>query len=355
MTTTTFRTPENSIDNPSETKKTFRKDLYALWAGILFSFTFTALIWWAGGRLDSITLLPDQGVAWYYWKLPEPTFWTRATAWGFYLMHQVAIWGLIYYSQVRVKHYTTGLHRVNYAALAVNAVFIFIHFIQTHIWYDGLAQDVSIFSSQGSVIVLLVWILLMENSRRGMFFGKKAPISKEIIRFARLYHGYFFAWATIYTFWYHPMVSTSGHLIGFLYMFLLLLQGSLFFTRIHINRWWTFVQEGMVALHGTLVAVMQGNGLWPMFAFGFAGIFIITQMHGLGLSLRTRWLLLITYIVTALWVYSDRGLAQLNEIIRIPVIEYASVFVLAGIFWLGLWVARMVKGQNKSQTEGAPS
>ena len=153
-----------------------------------------------GAALESLPLLPDQGVAWYYWKLPEPTFWTRATAWGFYLAHQITIFGLIYYAQTRVNTYTRGLHAVNYWALAANAVFILLHFVQTHLWYDGLAQDVSIFSSQGSVIVLLVWILLMENSRRGMFFGKKAPISQEIIRFARKYHGYFFAWATIYTF-----------------------------------------------------------------------------------------------------------------------------------------------------------
>jgi len=44
--------------------------------------------------------------------------------------------------------------------------------------------------SQGSVIVLLVWVLLMENSRRGLFFGKKAPIGQEINRAARKYHGY---------------------------------------------------------------------------------------------------------------------------------------------------------------------
>lgn len=322
-----------------------RKDLAALWAGILFSFVFTGLIWWAGGRLEAIVLLPDQGVAWYYWRLPEPTFWTRATAWGFYLLHQLAIFALIYYAQTQVRKYTTGLHPVNYWALGVNAFFILLHFVQTHIWYDGLAQDVSIFTSQGSVIVLLVWVLLMENQRRGMFFGKKAPISKEIVRFARKYHGYFFAWATIYTFWYHPMVATSGHLIGFLYMFLLLLQGSLFFTRIHVNKWWTLVQEITVALHGTLVAVMQGNGIWPMFLFGFLGIFVITQMHGLGLSLRTRALILAGYIGGVLWVYSERGWAQLNEILRIPLIDYLAVFVLAGIIGLGLWIARRLRSR----------
>lgn len=30
---------------------------------------------------------------------------------------------------------------------------------------------------------MLVLILLMENQRRGMFFGKKAPISRDIIWF----------------------------------------------------------------------------------------------------------------------------------------------------------------------------
>ena len=43
--------------------------------------------------------------------------------------------------------------------------------------------------------------------------------------------------------------------------------------------------ELMVLVHGTLVAIAQGAGLWPMFFFGFGGIFVITQMHGLGLKL----------------------------------------------------------------------
>lgn len=334
------------MTNHSQTTQTpqtiQRTDLLVLWGGILFSLVFTGLIWWAGARLDAVPLLPDQGMAWYYWKLPNPTFWSRATSWGFYLAHQIAMWVLIYIGQKSNLKYSASLHKVNIWALGVNAFFIGLHFVQTHIWYDGLAQDVSIFSSQGSVIVLLVWIILMENPRRGIVFGKKMPISKEIIAFARKYHGYFFAWATIYTFWYHPMVSTSGHLIGFVYMFLLLLQGSLFFTRVHINKWWTVVNEFTVLIHGTLVAVMQGNGIWPMFAFGFGGIFIITQMHGLGLSRLVRGLLLAIYIGLALWVYSGRGWASLNEIIRIPVIDYLAVLILAGLFGLGLWLARLV-------------
>ena len=227
--------------------------------------------------------------------------------------------------------------------MAANAFFIFLHLIQKHIWYDGLAQDTPIWSSQGAVIVLLVWVLLMENRLRGQFFGKPAPFSSEVVRFARAYHGYFFAWAIIYTFWFHPMVSTSGHLIGFFYMFLLLLQGSLFYTRIHTNRWWTFTLELLVLVHGTLVAVMQGNGLWPMFFFGFAGILVVTQMHGLGFSLWSRLLILGAFVASALLIYGQLGWGRLSEIVYIPLIEYVSVFALAGIFWLGLWIARSVR------------
>ena len=323
-----------------------RKDNIALWLGIAFSFIFTALIWWTGQRLLSIPHYPDFGASWYYWRLMEPTLITRASAWILYAIHQIAFWGLIYYAQKNSYKYSSGLHRLNIIALAMNAAFILLHLFQTQIWYDGLAQDVSIWSSQASVVILLVWVLLMENSRRGLFFGKKVKFSNSINRFARKYHGYLFAWAIVYTFWYHPMEGTSGHLIGFFYMFLLMVQGSLIFTRVHLNRWWNVTLEVLVLVHGTLVAVMTGNNLWPMFAFGFAGIFVITQMHGLGLKLWSRLIILFAYIGAVIFVYSDRGWAQLNEIIRIPLIEYAAVFLLAGIIAGGLWIARKFKSRS---------
>lgn len=323
-----------------------RKDNLALWGGIIFSFLFTALIWWTGQRLLSIPHYPDFGASWYFWRLMEPTIITRASVWILYALHQIAFWGLIYYAQKNSYKYTSGLHKLNIVALAMNAAFILLHLVQTQIWYDGLAQDVSIWSSQASVVILLVWVLLMENSRRGLFFGKKVKFSNEINRFARKYHGYVFAWAIVYTFWYHPMEGTSGHLIGFFYMFLLMLQGSLIFTRVHLNRWWTLALELLVVFHGTLVAIMTANGMWPMFAFGFAGIFVITQMHGLGLKLWSRLVILFLYIGAAIYIYSDRGWVQLNEIIRIPLIEYLAVFVLAGIFAVGLWIARKLKNRS---------
>ncbi|NCP87058.1 MAG: hypothetical protein CO094_06585 [Anaerolineae bacterium CG_4_9_14_3_um_filter_57_17] len=311
----------------------------ALWGGIAFSLAFTALIWLAGERLNAVPLLPDQGALWYYWKLPNPTFMTHLTAWSFYALHQIALWSLIYYAQTRVQKYATGLHPVNLWALGVNAGFILLHFVQSHLWYDGLAQDTPVWSSQGSVILMLCVILIMENKRRGMFFGAKAPLSKRVMDFARKYHGYLFAWAVVYTFWFHPMVNPFGHLVGFFYMFLLMLQGSLFLTRIHVNKAWTVFQEVTVLFHGTLVAVSQGNGIWPMFAFGFGGMFVISQMHGLGWSRLTRWLVGLGYIAAVLTIYSSRGWGQLNEIIRIPLIEYLVAFAIAGLIAIGIWIA----------------
>jgi hypothetical protein len=330
----------------SNTNTSSRKDVRALWVGIAFGLVITVAIWALDPLLADIALLPDQGASWYYWKLPDPTVWTRFSAWGLYFAHQIAFWWMIWYSQKNKSKYTTGLHKFNFGALALNGVFVLLRVAQTHFWYDGLAQDVSIWSSQGSVIILLVWVLIMENSRRGMFFGRKAPISSEVNRFARKYHGYFFAWATVYTFWYHPTVSTPGHLLGFFYMFLLLLQGSLFFTRIHINKYWTFVQEIMVLIHGTIVAVYQGAGLWPMFAFGFGAIFVITQLYGLGLKKWQEYAFVVVYVLTALYVYNGRLIQGVLEIIRIPAIDYILVFVLAGIFWLIIKVMKFFKNRR---------
>jgi hypothetical protein len=45
-----------------------------------------------------------------------------------------------------------------------------------------------------------------------------------------------------------------------------------------------------------------------------------------------KWVILENHIVSATLVYSQRGWAQLNQIVRIPVIEYLAVVVLALIF-----------------------
>ena len=320
-----------------------------LWC-IVVCLLLTAAVWALGQQLSGIDFAPDEGASWYYWKLTNPTAWTRLSAWSAYVGHQLVAWGLILYAQHHVRRYTSGLHRINVIALAANLGFILLHMVQTQVFFDGLAQDVSIYSSQGSVILLLVVVLLMENPRRGLIVGKPLPISGRITDFLRRYHGYLFSWAAIYTFWYHPMVNTAGHLIGFFYMFLLLVQGSLFYTRSHLNRYWTLTLELLVAIHGTLVAVMSSgpHGMWPMFLFGFLMIFVLTQMHGVGLSRRTRTLIAIGYVAAVTVVYSWRGWPRLFEVTWIPIIEYGLVGVIAGLVWIGLKIADATRSRPDS-------
>lgn len=308
----------------------------------------TGLVWILGQRLANVELGPDLGASWYYWQLPHPTIWTQLSAWTGYALHQLSAWGLIYYAQQHIRRYVNGLHPVNVIALAVNLFFIVVHMLQSQFFYDGLAQDVSIYSSQGSVILLLVVVLLMESRRRGLILGRGTSMSKRVVHFVRRYHGYLFSWAVIYTFWYHPMVNTPGHLVGFFYMFLLLVQGSLFFTRAHINRWWTVTLELMVAVHGALVAIMTSgpHGMWPMFLFGFLAIFVLTQIYGLGLRPQIRKIIGVGYIATVAAVYSWRGWLRVPEITWIPVIEYGLVAVLAGLIAAGLWIAGRVSSRS---------
>ena len=308
----------------------------ALVLGIAFSLLITWLIWAIGGRLDNFELRPDRKIAfWYPWVSATPSVWTHASVWVGYVAHQITIWGLIFYAQRRKTKYSPNLGTANVLALIANAAFVLLHLVQTHIFYDGLALDVSEQSSQWSVILLLVVVLLMENQRRGLFAGVpvKAAFFQKAARGLRKYHGYYFAWAIIYTFWYHPMVSTPGHLIGFLYIFLLLLQSSLFYTPSHVNKWWTFTLEIAVLFHGSLVAYTQSPHAWPMFFFGFAGIFIVTQMHGLGLSKLTRCCFLAAYIIGALVCYSEKGLSRIHQVTWIPITEYLVVFAVACLVW----------------------
>jgi len=315
------------------TKSTMTQDTKAGFVGIALTFGLSLLIWLTAPLLADVPHLKDQGASWYFWQLPERTFWGKLSAWGFYGLHQIVIWWLIFKAQSAKVKYSHQLHNFNWMALGANFFFCVLHIVQTHIWYDGLAQHVSIWSALGSVAIMLIWILLMETPRRGLFFGKKINFSKNLIRAAKKYHGYYFSWAIIYTFWYHPTEATWGHLMGFSYIFLLLVQGSLFFTRFHLNRIWTFVLEVWVVLHGTIVALESPHDLWGMFFFGFLGIFVVTQMYGLGLSRFQRWFLSLAYIAGAIALSLIKGPIFLTAVPRIPIIDYLGVFLLAGIIW----------------------
>lgn len=302
--------------------------------GILGCLLIMAGIVGLGPYSDASMFVPDKGVLWYYWQLAEPSFWSRFSAWFLYGLHQLGLWGLIAWAQHRRPAYSATLHPVNAIAIAFNLLFVILHIVQTRYFYDGLAQDTSVLSSQFSVIFMLVFILMMENSRRGLFFGHKLDFVERPAGFLRRYHGYYFSWAVVYTFWFHPIEDNIGHLLGTFYTLMLLLQGSMFFTRFHRDRVWTLLLEIFVLLHGAMIAYLNVNaGSWQMFVFGFLSLFVITQMHGIGLGSRTRWGIVFAYLGCVLYSYWGKGW-EILDVLKIPAADYALVCLFAGLGWL---------------------
>jgi hypothetical protein len=331
---------------------------YLAWAGGgLFAAVFTLLIWLLapGLRRFTETLLPDQGASWYYWKLPTRSSTAMLFTWAMYLGHQFSIWAAIYLARVRPGFRSSGVGGIpgySLVALSANVVFAFLHLVQTHVWFDGLAQDVPIWTSQNSVIIMLAVILVIENPRRGLFLGRRAgrPFTARVSGFFRRNHPYLLAWALVYTFWFHPMASDPQLLSGFLYMFLLLTQLSLAYTPVHLDARWIVVLESYVAVHALVVAVYNtlqhgSTDMWPMFFSGFAFMFVFTQMYALGLNRVVRWLVTASYFGFLTWIYGPRplglgrGLGYLLrlEVLWIPIVLYglAAVFALIAYIRVG--------------------
>lgn len=319
--------------------------------GMLAAVLLVGLIVLAGPYSDGIVFAEDTGFGHYYWQLPDSTQWGFISAWAGYLIHQLGNWWIIRIARQRRGKFVTGLRTLNAVALLFNLICILLHIIQTKFFYDGLAQNFSPFLSQNSVVVMLMIILLMENPRRGLFFGKSVPVSRSVVDFLKSYHGYYISWALVFTFWFHPMELTAGHLLGFFYMFLLLLQGSLVFTAFHINRKWTTFLEVYVLLHAIIVAWLspaQSFEAVLMFGFGFLTLFVVTQIYGLPISRRAIWVVSLLYLVLLALFYWGR-FNEITVILRIPLAEYGLTLLMALLIWLGLkgvvrW--RAIRGQQ---------
>ncbi len=321
---------------------------YRWWWGLLGCAALMGVVILVGPYSAAIEFLPDQGASWYYWKLPEADPWAQLTSWVGYLCHQLAMWAIIYYAIQARPAYSKTLHGFNLLAMAVNGVFVLLHILQTKFFYDGLAQDTSIFSSFGSVVVMLFMIFIMENKRRGLVFGRKVSFLSSVGDNLKHYHGYYFSWAIIYTFWYHPIEITIGHLAGTFYTIMLMLQGSLFFTRFHTNRWWTVSLEVLFSVHGALVAYFMSKtgASASMFLLTGLGAFTITQMYGLPLT-RLQRRLIMAFTLAAFVVF---GLLETAEAQRLPIVlgvRYIGILVLALLLmlltWIFLWFNRRIK------------
>ena len=315
-----------------------------IWIGIIVSVLLTAIIGLAARNLSGFQIVGKTIPFAYPWRLTEPNVMAHLTAWTGYLLHNILAWAVIFLAQRQKPKYGNNLRWFNWTMIAINIIFALVHVLQTRFFYDGLAQSVPEITALGSVAVMLVFIIILETPRRGMILGKKFKFKEGFIYIVRKYHSYFFTWAIIYDYWYHPTVGTFGHLMGFYYNFLIMVQATLLFNRAHLNKWWTFFLEVFVLIHAVAVAIFQGQEMWPMFAFGFGAMVILTQMYGLGLSSWSRRALAVGFIVTIVAYYGLSGqLANIHEVFRIPFIDYTFIFILYGIYLLINWILNLVK------------
>jgi hypothetical protein len=334
--------------NPSHAK-------YALLFGVALAFGFTLFIWALGPNLERFTsiLIDRNDINWYYWKLPTRDFWTMNITWLLYIANQVSIWVIIYFAQKGERGFRKaslfGLSKYTLYALAIITAFAFIHLAQTQLFFDGLAQDVPILTSQGSVIILLAMVIVIENQRRGLFLGIKAgkPFTQSVAAFFRGAHKYIFAWAMVYTFWFHPMATDPQLLSGFFYMFLLFTQLAIAWTPLHLERRWVILLETYVAIHAVIVAAWNtsffgGADMWPMFFSGFAFMFVFTYVYAVKANKLVYGLVTAVYVGFLAWLYMPapigfgRGLEYLMraEFLWIPLILYG----LAGLFAILAWL-----------------
>ena len=135
----------------------------------------------------------------------------------------------------------------------------------------------------------------------------------------------------------------------FLYRRIAFTGQSIFFTRFHLNRKWTLLLEMWVIVHSTIVALECPQNIWSMFFFGFLGIFIITQMHGLNFTTLQKWVFTLLYLAGASVVAIQRGALFYTELPRIALIDYCGIFILAGILWL---ITKFTPVENSANAKG---
>jgi hypothetical protein len=114
------------------------------------------------------------------------------------------------------------------------------------------------------------------------------------------------------------------------------------YTRAHQNRWWTLTLELLVLVHGVIVAIMNTDNMWHLFGFGLAGIFVVTQVWGLGLRRRTCWIIVAAYFTALVLFYLWWDIADLVLPFRILGGYFVALPVLAALIWP---LGRLMRGR----------
>lgn len=283
-------------------------------------------------------LLPDKGAWWYFWQTAEPTIAGKISYWLGYALHQILCWLILFKARNIGMAEPGKAHKWNTLLLVVNLAFVSLHLLQTQLFYDGLATDVPVWSSQGSVILMLILVLFLKMPERGIIFGIGRKTPEKMLQFTKKTHGFYISWALVYTFWFHPMEGNWGLLSGFIYMFLLFIQMSLFNTDAHVNSAWQVLLEVFVAVHAFLITIYkewyynETVGMWPMFLYGFLFLFVFTQVYSLNWPAWLRIVLQLTFIAAVVITYTTvRDINKLYEILFIPGALYGGALLWKGI------------------------
>jgi len=297
---------------------------------LLVAAGLTGLILALDPLLDSVPHPPDRGPWWYFWRLAEPTFLSRASAWIGYGLHQISLW-IVLILLARKPAVPGRVSPLNVAALLVNLFFVLLHILQTHLFYDGLAQDVPVWTSQWSVIIMLIIVIYQATPLRGFILGKRLPWNQRGLRLSHRFHGFYISWA--------------------------LIQLSFARTEIHLSLAWIVLLELLVGIHGPAIAIQKmiaggegaaagfGPGTWIMFLSGFLFMFAFTGQYGLRWSRPLRALVIVAYLALVVGLFAWWDLGRLYMVTFIPVALYGGALVYGGIFEL---LARIRRRPSKA-------
>lgn len=281
--------------------------------------------------ISDVVLAPKTGSFDYLWKLNDRRTVIMVLVW-FWFIIQIVGNVLIFNKRRKDSELKrNSFSKYNQQLLIFNGIMIIIHIIHSILFYDMFAQDFPSYTSQIAVIIMLVILLIMQSPSRGFILGYKLPNNAAINLLYKI-HGPLFLLALTYTLWYHPFINTSGHIVGFFYMYLLFIQVGFTGTKIHYNRKWVAFLEAFVLFHGTSVAIfVQESSLWSMFFFGFLFIFIFSQLYSFTSNRKIIISLTLIYILGTIFYYANTNIINLNEVIRIPLIEYLFALAIYGL------------------------
>ncbi len=121
----------------------------------------------------------------------------------------------------------------------------------------------------------------------------------------------------------------------------MMLQGSLIYTPIHKNPYWSTLVEVFVIIHGPVISAQKNDGAAFMFIFGFLIILVVSQIFCIPLFPKEKkwiWLRFVPLalaVASAVAVYVNAGIARsLFNIVSIPLAEYGLAFLFVGMIWL---------------------